>query len=70
LQYTFTDQRVRLHESPTDLQRTIQTASASARRADFGPNGIVRFAYGDGRLAATHTGRSAVFVALLDPGIR
>jgi hypothetical protein len=39
-------------------------------RADFGPDGIVRFAYGDGRLAATYAGRSAVFVALIDPGIR
>lgn len=38
-------------------------------RADFGPDGIVRFAYGDGRLAATYPGRSAVFVALVDPGL-
>jgi hypothetical protein len=37
-------------------------------RADFGADGIVRFAYGDGRLAATYPGRSAVFVALVDPG--
>ena len=39
-------------------------------RADFGPDGIVRFAYGDGRLATTYAGRSAVFVALVDPGVR
>jgi hypothetical protein len=38
-------------------------------RADFGPDGLVRFAYGDGRLAATYPGRSAVYVALVDPGL-
>ncbi len=37
-------------------------------RADFGPDGIVRYAYGDGRLAAAYPGRSAVYVALVDPG--
>jgi hypothetical protein len=37
-------------------------------RADFGPDGIVRYAYADGRLAVTYPGRSAVFVALIDPG--
>ncbi len=36
-------------------------------RADFGPDGLVRFAYGDGRLAAANPGKSAVFVALIDP---
>ena len=39
-------------------------------RADFGSDGIVRYAYGDGRLAATYPGRSAVFVALIDAGVR
>lgn len=38
-------------------------------RADFGSDGIVRYAYGDGRLAATYPGRSAVYVALVDPGL-
>jgi len=39
-------------------------------RADFGSDGIVRYAYGDGRLAATYPGRSAVYVALVDTGLR
>ena len=37
-------------------------------RADFGSDGVVRYAYGDGRLAATYPGRSAVYVALVDTG--
>jgi len=37
-------------------------------RADFGPDGIVRYAYSDGRLGSTYPGRSAVYVALVDPG--
>jgi hypothetical protein len=38
-------------------------------RADFGADGIVRYAYGDGRLALAYPGRSAVYVALVDPGL-
>ena len=54
---------------PTDLAADANGAGLR-ERADFGPDGIVRYAYGDGRLAAEYPGRSAVFVALVDPGTR
>jgi hypothetical protein len=54
---------------PDELSRN-DNGVGLRERADFGPDGIVRFAYGDGRLAARYPDRSAVFVALIDPGTR
>lgn len=54
---------------PSDLAADDNGAGLR-ERADFGSDGIVRYAYGDGRLAATYPGRSVVFVALVDVGVR
>ncbi|MGD0019563.1 MAG: sialidase family protein [Candidatus Limnocylindrales bacterium] len=55
--------------NPNDLA-TDSNGPGLRERADLGADGIIRFAYGDGRLAARYPGRSAVFVAIVDPGVR
>ena len=50
---------------PSGLASDVNGAGLR-ERADFGSDGIVRYAYGDGRLAATYPGRSAVYVALVE----
>jgi hypothetical protein len=53
---------------PSTLAADVNGAGLR-ERADIGSDGIARYAYGDGRLAATYPGRSAVFVALVDLGL-